>query len=486
MKNRLFTLVVILAGMTMGTAKATNVDLSSAREVGAHFFAQMIGAKSPIAPEALVLAEQFDNPTLCIPSLYVFNVQDGGYVVVSACDGVEPILAYSPSGELNPNNMPEACRYMLQSYANLVAEHQNNNTSPCAEAASLWNDMLTHSFHPTADLSKATYLVKARWDQDDPYNRFCPLDDRNNNQRCLTGCVATAMAMIIHYWKFPTHGGLNDRSVSNWHTATTTWHYQNIRYKFAVDSNKFVFDSMPNSLTPRSEYNKVRAIGKLNFACGVTVKMSWGADGSGAHSEDVPNALKYFKYDNATYKSRVGTSDATWVALLHTEIEDNARPVYYSASDRNGTGRDAAGHAFVLSGCDPNDTKRFYINWGWGGSSDGYFTIAPLNSIESAGGYTFNSGHGVVYQIYPNPVSIEENTEFTTLQAYPNPTTDYLMIPANFDCNLRMAVYSIDGKMVDNLIVPAGTQNYRLDVRNYPAGSYFYHLNGSACKFVVE
>ena len=486
MKNRLFTLIVALFGLMMGTANAANVDLLTAREAGAHFFAKMIGAKAPLAPENLVLAEQFDNPTLCIPAIYVFNVQDGGYVVVSGCDGVEPILGYSPHGSLDAENMPPACRYLLQSYADLIAEHQNNNTPALKTSANLWKDMLNHSFTPSSTLSKATFLVKARWDQDDPYNRFCPLDDRDNNKRCLTGCVATAMAMIIHYWKFPVKGGLSDHNAYNWHTASTTWHYNMVKYKFTLDSNKFVFDSMPNSITPRSDYNKIRAIGKLNFACGVTVGMDWGADGSGAHSENVPNAIKYFQYDNAIYKSRTGTSDATWVALLHSEIEDNARPVYYSASDRNGTGRDAAGHAFVLSGCDPSDSKRFYINWGWGGSSDGYFTIAPINSIESAGGYTFNSGHGMVYQIYPNRTAIEDNTEFGMAQAYPNPTTDYLMIPAGYDYNMRMAVYSIDGKMVDNIVVPAGTQEYRLDVRNYPAGTYFYRLNGSACKFVVE
>ena len=481
MKTKLFTLLVILVGMMMGTAKADNVDLQTARDAGAHFFAKMIGAKAPLAPENLVLAEQFDNPTLGIPALYVFNVEGGGYVVVSGCDGVEPILGYAPTGEMDAEDMPESCRWLLQGYADLIAEHQNRAAASCEEAVSLWQSMKDHTFAPVNDLSKATYLVKARWDQEDPYNRYCPM---LGNKRCLTGCVATAMSMIIHFWKFPMVGGLTDHNVRNWHTATHTWNGQVIKYRFTHDTNKFVYDSMPNSITPRSDPNKIRAIGKLNFACGVAVKMSWDPDGSGAVSQNVPDALKYFRYDNAVYSAR--GSDATWVALLHSEIEDNARPVYYSGADDAGTGRDAAGHAFVLSGCDPDNTKRFYINWGWGGNYDGYYTIAPINSIETSGAYTFNKRHAMVYNIYPNNVGIEENTEFTTATAYPNPATEYLMVPAGYDYNMRMAVYSIDGKMVDNIVVPAGTQEYRLDVRNYAPGTYIYRLNGSACKFVVE
>ena len=484
MKNKSFALILALCIFTMGTAKAENVDLQTARQVGAHFFAQATAAKAPIAPEALVLAEQFDNPTLCTPALYAFNVEEGGFVVVSACDGVEPILAYSPSGNLNSESMPPACRYMLESYAKLIAEHQNNNVEACKETAGLWQSMKDRTYTVDADISKATYLVKARWDQGDPYNRLCP---KVNGHPVYTGCVATAMAMIIHFWKFPIKGGLTDHSSSSWHTATHSWNRQNIKYKFQVDSNKFIYDSMPNSLTARSEWNKVRAVGKLNFACGVTVKMSWGTDGSGAHSQDVPGALKYFRYDDAVYKERYGTSDASWVDLLHSEIDDNARPVYYSGRDPDTThGRDAAGHAFVLSGSDPTHSKRFYINWGWGASGDGYFTIAPLGSIESAGGYTFSAGHAMVYKIYPHYNDIEDNTEFSTAQAYPNPATEYLMIPSDYDYNMRLAVYTIDGKMVDNIVVPAGTQEYRLDVRNYPAGSYFYRLNGNSYKFIVQ
>lgn len=481
MKTKTFAILLALCVFAMGTAKANNVDLQTAKQVGAYFLTQVTGAKAPINEDALDLAIQFDNATLCTPALYAFNVSGDGFVVVSASDCVEPILAYSPTGKID--NANPACRNMLESYARIISDHQNASATAQKEVATLWNSMLDQTYVCTPDLSKAV-LVKAKWDQGEnrnpTYNFFCPV---LNGKYCYTGCVATAMAMIIHYWKYPVKGGSRTS-----HTATCPWNGTTMKYKFQVDSNKFVYDSMPVSLTVNSPWNNIRAVAKLSYACGVTVKMGWSPTGSGAHSEDVPAALiNWFLYqDMAAYRERgVSVTDEAWVNMLHQEIDDYARPVYYSARDNSSEGRDA-GHAFVISGTSNSDPNKFYINWGWGGSSNGFFTLAPRTSIETAGGYKFKDSHAVVYKIQPKSSDIEENTSFALAPAYPNPTSDYLMIPTDADFNMRLTVYSIDGKMVDNYVVPAGAQEYRLDVRNYPAGAYFYRMDGNAYKFIVE
>lgn len=480
MKMKFLSAIIALCVVAVGTAKADNVDLQTAKQVAAHYFTQATGAKAPVTEEAIVLAEEFDNPTLCIPSMYAFNVAGNGFVVVSASDCVEPILAYSPTGDIK--NINPACRYMLESYANIIADHQNAKASTTREIAKLWSSMIDQTYTCTPDLSKAV-LVKSKWDQGENYNPtynfFCPV---KNGKYCYTGCVATAMAMIIHYWKYPVKGG----SRTN-HTVSCPWNGTTQKYKFQVDSNKFVYDSMPNSLTVNSPWNNIRAVAKLSYACGVTVKMGWDPNGSGAQSSDVDDALvNWFNYQSmATYRERKNTSDETWVNMLHQEIDDHSRPVYYSGRDTGSGGRDA-GHAFVIAGTSNNDRNKFYINWGWGGNANGFFTLAPRSSIETASGYTFKDDHAVVYKIQPSENSIEENTSFCTTTAYPNPTSEYLMIPADANYNMRLSVYSIDGKMVDNVVVPAGTQEYRLDVRNYPTGTYFYRFDGNAYKFVVE
>lgn len=475
LKISLVAVIFFMTGIMCGSVKADNVDLQTAKQIGAYYFTVATGAKAPVNADQLDLAQQIDNPTLCIPALYAFNVKGNGFVVVSASDCTDPILAYSPDGNLdNPN---PACRYFLESYAKLISDNQNNHATATKEIKSKWDELYDQTF--TCDLASKGVLVKAKWGQGDPdypsYNYLCP---QISGKPCLVGCVATAMSMIIHYWKYPEKGTK---------TATVNWNNQNYKFYFGADSNRFFYDDMPNQISHNSAEECKRAIGKLCLACGASVKMGWGLDGSGAQSDEVDNAFfTYFKYStDAEYKQRAGVTNANWVSILHDEIDNHARPVYYSAYDPHGTGRDAAGHAFLLTGTSSADQNKFYINWGWDGSSNGFYTISPASSIGSAGGYTFSDGHAIVYKIYPKDLSIEENTAFTTSLAYPNPASDYIMIPVNMNVNAILAVYSIDGKMVDNIVVPAGTQEYRLDLQQYKPGTYVYRVNGSAVKFTV-
>ena len=280
MKTKFVSLVIMASMLFAGYVNADNVDLLTAKQIGAYYFNVATGTKAPVNADKLELVQQFDNPTLCIPALYAFNVADNGFVVVSASNTTDPVLAYSPEGRLD--NLNPSCRYMLESYAKLISQDQTFNATQTAEVKAKWDELIDQTF--TCDLSSKAVLVKAKWGQGDPdrpsYNIFCP---QIGGKPCLVGCVATAMSMIIHYWKYPLKGG-NDRSS----TATTSWNDQTIRYKFLVDSNKFIFDSMPNQINYGSAWNNKRACGKLSFACGVTVKMGWGIDGSGAGS----NTLK--------------------------------------------------------------------------------------------------------------------------------------------------------------------------------------------------
>ena len=482
MKTRIVTIFIMLSVLMCGNVKADNVDLLTAKQIGAYYFNVATGTKAPVSAEKLELAQQFDNPTLCIPALYAFNVADNGFVVVSASNTTDPILAYSPDGRID--NVNPACQYMLESYARLIIQDQTYNATQTAEVKSKWDELIDQTF--TCDLSSKAVLVKAKWGQGDPdrpsYNIFCP---QENGKPCIVGCVATAMSMIIHYWKYPVKGG-NDNSS----TASTSWHNQTIKYKFLVDSNKFIYDSMPNQIDERSPWNNKRACGKLSFACGVTVNMDWGIDGSGAFSQNVPGAFSnWFRYSpQATHVYRSGYTDTQWLRILHDEIDSNSRPVYYSASDPEPRhGADAGGHAFVIAGSSASSQSMFYIRWGWNGSSDGFYSLAPASSIGYAGSYKFSNDHGMVYKIFPksDPVGIEENTSFSATPAYPNPATDHIMIPVDLPFSAYLSIFSIDGKLIENIVVPNDTKEYRLNLQGYAPGNYIYRLNGSAVKFTV-
>lgn len=475
MRTKILSIAAALVALFCGSAKADNVDLLTAKQIGAYYFTVATGAKAPVSTDNLKLVQQFDNPTLCVPAMYAFNVEGNGFVVVSACDATEPILAYAPEGSIAPEDINPACKWLLDSYAKLISENQNNNAKATSKAKAMWNELTSQT--KTVDLTKAGVLVQTKWDQGEnygpTYNYFCPV---RNGKYSYAGCVAVAMAQIIKYWNYPVKG-----------KGTATWTCNNVQqqYKFNNDSNKFVFDSMPNKLTTNSEWNHIRAIAKLMYACGVTVHMEWTPEGSGAQSRDVPGALSnYFRYSpEATHIQHAG-NDALWVEMLTDEITNNQRPVYYSGYDNHSGGRDA-GHAWVVCGQSAADNTKFYINWGWGGSSNGFFCLAPITSIAPAGGYTFSSGHAMVYKIFPDNLSIDENTAVSVSPAYPNPATNYMMIPVDLPNSATLGVFSIDGKMLENIVVPAGAKEYRLNLQGYAPGTYAYRLNGQVYKFSV-
>ena len=480
MKIKVLSIILVCVALLSGSAKANNVDIQTAKQIGAYYFTVATGAKAPVDADNLKLVQQYDNPTLCIPSMYAFNVAGNGFIVVSASDAVEPILAYSPEGYLDPENLNPSAQYMLDSYAKIISEVQNSKATAPATITNMWKELEEQTF--TCDLSKAGVLIQTKWGQGEnvrpSYNTMCPTI---NGKYCYAGCVAVAMGQIIKYWRYPERGG-NENS----NTAICSWNNTTVKYKFTLDSNKFVYDSMPNMISGNSAWNYRRAIGKLLFACGVAVGMNWGIDGSGAQSFDVPNALStWFKYsDNVRYLSRKPVSDADWLKLLRTEIVDNLRPVYYSGYDPDASGRDA-GHAWVIAGASAADETKYYINWGWEGSSNGFYTIAPASAIQRAGGYKFYDSHAMVFQIYPKDLSIDENTIEVSSPAYPNPASNYIMIPVDLPNSASVGVYSMDGKMVDNIVVPAGTKEYRLNLQQYAPGAYVYRLNGQTYKFTV-
>ena len=475
MKKKKLAVVLLMLG---GAVLAQDIDLATARQVGAYYLSVASDAKQFYDPDSLELTLQFDNTTLCVPALYVFNAEEG-FVVVSASECVEPVLAYSPSGYIDTVGNP-ALQAFLEGYARVVSENQNAGVAASRNVRTQWDEVYNHTLF--IDNAKAGTLVKSTWGQgsknNPTYNVMCPLKD---GKHCITGCVATALGAIIHYWKYPVKGGTAGNS-----TAMCQWDGQTIKYKFMVDSNKFLYDSMPDKLSKSSSWEAKRAIGKLLFACGVTVGMNWGLDGSSATSSKVPEALwRYFGYSqNATYLKREGISDDEWNRLLHHEIEENGRPVYYRATSPGSTGTDA-NHAFVVCGVSGSSQNRYWVNWGWSGSSNGFFTLTPMSTIERASSYTFSSGHAMIHHICPMAESILENGELQITPAYPNPATEHITIPVDLTFNAILTVFAMDGSVVHHAIVPAGTKVYDLSLQGFAAGTYIYRLNGTAYRFSV-
>ncbi|MBP5574037.1 MAG: C10 family peptidase [Bacteroidales bacterium] len=389
MKNRLLLLLALT--LSVGCLFAGPVDLATAQKVGVGF-AQTALSQSAKA-DALQLVSATDH-------YYVFNVGTNGFVLVSADDRFRPIVGYSDEGCFPTENASPEMMYYLDNLSQGRQMLSRAVASADPQVVGEWEALLRGERLPSRNGNRAKfYLLTTKWNQNAPYNKFCPGNS-------YAGCVATAMSQVMNYWKYPTHGWGHH----------SYYHYQWGELAVDFSSSVYDFDKMPNGIAADSDPEYIDAIAKFMYDCGVAVDMDYSTDGSGAYSQDVPDAvLKYFGYTN---RCRIYSRDAFDLAEFHQILKDQfdlGWPCYYSGSDTEGQG----GHAFVCDGYDENDL--FHFNWGWSGSGNGFFAIDELN----VSGYMFNSGQAVITNFVP-PFVFENTAKAPDyLTAVPNGDEDF-------------------------------------------------------------
>ncbi len=316
-------------------------------------------------------------------TLYAVNFTDqNSFILVSGDDRFVPVLGYCTNTTFDELSIPENMRAWLQGY---VDEINCLNTVLPATG----NTTIRQSDTTTQQLSPITPLISTTWNQSAPYNNLCPLD--NSNTRTVTGCVATAMAQVINFhmqrFNAPTHTQDAIEAYTTGSSITVD----------AIPANTPLPDKtlLLNNYTASATNAQKEAVAKLMLYCGASVKMNYTASSSSAHVPDVPWALvKNFGFDQtAQYVLRNNFTYAQWMDTIYHELENN-RPVIFNGHSSGG------GHAFIVDGCD--DSGLFHINWGWGGSSNGYFALSALNPDDSnqIGASTssdgYNMSHGIV------------------------------------------------------------------------------------------
>ncbi len=321
-------------------------------------------------------------------TMYIVNYENGGFVIISADDNVQPILAYSETGSVPESNYRPEFKWWIDNYSVQIS-YAVKNSIKNENAQEEWDNIAKGQFKEGGKV--VTPLLTTTWDQLNGYNTYCP-------SGTPTGCVATAMAQIMNYYEFPVTG-------VSWHTYTHDVH--GTQSAIFQDGN-YQWSSMGNT-------SGNTAIAWLMYHCGVSVDMDYDASGSGATSVDVPMAMaNYFKYDQSIdYVRRADYTDPNWILLLKTEL-DAARPVYYS-----GHSASSGGHAFVFDGYDATD--KFHVNWGWSGSSNGYYALGDLTPSV----YNFNDDNAAVINIQPTTAGnedfliVKQYSDFPHVSEYP-------------------------------------------------------------------
>lgn len=307
---------------------------------------------------------------------YVFNVgDDAGFVVVSGDDRTVDILGYADSGRLHEGSMPDGLRYLLDGYAEQIAWLEENEIEGEGTQGQRRNTPARSAIAP---------LIATRWNQGAPYNNKCPelLLDKDNSEagkeRAVTGCVATSMAQLMYYHHWPETGDYCTTIPTYTYSAKDKNKASYSKTINGLDPTTFSWNNMTLTYTNTSTTTADAAVATLMAYCGVSLQMMYGLSangGSSAYSEAIPEALKtYFGYDGGvrhTYRKNYSYDE--WVSLIYSELASH-RPVALGGQSMGG------GHSFVCDGYDTDD--YFHINWGWGGSSDGYFRLSVLQPWE--------------------------------------------------------------------------------------------------------
>ncbi len=347
-------------------SQAKDITQSQATNIAQKFLGHQTGGNAKKAPAKLQLAYTGRN-TNGQNCLYVFNSnQEQGFVIVAADDQANEILGYSDNGSFTLTDMPDNLRAWLGTYIDQISYIKRNNLKKPATTAS-------------AQYSKEVkpLLGNIQWNQDSPFNDQCPVYDISS--RCATGCVATAMAQVMYYNRWPEQGvGSHTYAPSIMYGKTLTADYANTRYNW---------DAMLPQYDANSSDASCEAVAQLMLHCGISVDMQYSSS-SGAASLPVPQALvKYFDYDRGiAYRTRQNYSSTEWQSIIIDEL-DNNRPLIAMGTSSSG------GHCFVFDGYDRNGF--IHVNWGWGGMSNGYFRTSALTPATQGiggadGGFNYN------------------------------------------------------------------------------------------------
>ncbi len=381
---------------------AAPVDLQTATTAAENFFRlgrQIEGA----TVTALTAANTEDQP-----SYYIFNLdKKSGFVIIAGDDRFEPILGYSLESQFTTLELPANVAAWLEGLKDEMNYYLNANVSPDAVTTQRWGDLLKGTMVPMMAEAGVAALVQSKWAQSGVFNKKCPIA---NGQRALTGCVATAMAQIMRYWKYPATG--------NGSYSYTQSPYGSISANFGATT--YDWNAMPLIPNASGTYD---AMATLLFHAGVGAKMNYGPQSSGAWvinsyspsgtTHTAENALKnYFRYDAATVSGKLKNNYTTsnWINMLKSEL-NASRPVLYA-----GYGGTEQGHAFVCDGYD--DYNKFHFNWGWG-SLDGFFALTTMNPSGTA----YVNNHQAIIGIKPMSVACSIPTNLSATSITANSTT---------------------------------------------------------------
>ena len=370
-------MLVLLLVCGQATIQAKRISQWQAQQQAYSFWGKQMPMKAKAKSRVVSTASL---STLGHDSYFVFNNDAGGFVIIAGDDAVAPVLGYTSTGAFDANNLPEGLKDLLKSYEQQIA--------------ALGKNYKANTTSTRAEFTGEKLLNTAKWNQGAPFNKYTP-----NNY--VTGCVATAGAIVMKHHGYPAKG-VGSHSY--------TWNGQNLTASFEHD---YDWANMPGRYTGDNDA-AFDGVARLMSDLGIAVNMQYANGGSASALEDLVTALKkYFGYSKYARHLKIEDLGAeAWNGRLRAEIDAN-RPVLYAASDAN-----VGGHSFVIDGY---KDESFSVNWGWGGYCNGFYRVGALNpEVDGTPqGDQYNSSQAAVFALQPSDgKEVLSNLRFIKVDGY--------------------------------------------------------------------
>jgi len=441
---------------------AGNVTPEQAQKVALNFYFEKFNRfEGQVALDQLRILTAYTETDGIENFYYVFRISQGGFVVVSADDRLNPVLGYSFKNDFGFENQPPNVQWWFQQYADQVKYVREKQSVRNNTVAGKWDHYLNDEF-PEEKLLKegkeVEPLLTTEWDQDWPYNYFCPSDPAGPGGHAYAGCVATAAAQIGYYWRWPDHGQGFTSYIPPSHPEYGIQYadFENMWYRYDEMCDK------PEMLN--------LAIAEYIYHVGVGVHMDYDPNGSAPTTDD--SVYYFFKYFPFEWIERDTVPNDDWKTILVNNL-NTGFPIFYTGQPASG-----AGHAFVCDGY--QDEDYYHFNLGWGGQLNGYYTVDDI--------YGFNFHQSIVSCFCPDTLQFSYPqfcTGADTCSAFVGSITDGSGPIHNY-LNNTTASWLIDPQTEFDSVTKISVSVKRFDLFNDGDRLYIYDGEDNSAPLLAE
>ena len=420
--KRILSLFAI-AMVAVCTVHGEQVNVTTALQIADRFFgantARLTSASSHAVTRLAYTAEA--------DRFYVFDRSEGsGFVVIAGDNRFPPVLGYSVTGFFTAGNIPPAMQDWMSEMNREIAYLQSHHEARVHE--------------PVKRQTPVGPLMTTRWSQDWPYNLYCPVYTvSGGTEQAVTGCVATAMAQIMNYHQWPLQGRGSHSYFCNVNETDPT--------TLSADFSQSVYewDKMLDFYDENSSEESCTAVARLMSDAGISIDMNYGSSSGAQESAVMTAATRYFDYSDKCYLLDRDLFDAEeWDQFLIDEIAAGRPVLYCGYTYSQGS---LGGHAFVFDGFDTNG--YFHVNWGWGGTGDGFFLVSYL---APSSGNNFKYGQTAIFGFVP-AASSGDVPDVLYVRGVMHP--DMVSVPRGEQVSMKFSDLYAEGNLLDS----AGVEN---------------------------